>query len=181
MHHEWRRGGYVVSTDPERLDLQVIHAFLTASYWAAGIPLDVVRRSLEHSVNFGLYREQAAAAAGGAREARRDAAPDVERARGEQVGFARVITDRATFGYLGDVFVLPAHRGRGLSKWLMQCIDEHPELKGFRRWVLLTRDAHGLYRQFGWTPVASPERYMERWAPDVYAAAPAAAGPHQAS
>ena len=108
MHHEWRRGGYVVSTDPERLDLQVIHAFLTASYWAAGIPLDVVRRSLEHSVSFGLYREQAAAAAGGARETRRDAAPDAERARGEQVGFARVITDRATFGYLGDVFVLPA-------------------------------------------------------------------------
>ena len=84
------------------------------------------------------------------------------------MGFGRVITDRATFGYLGDVFVLEAHRGRGLSKWLMECIAQHPELQGFRRWVLLTRDAHGLYRQFGYETPSRPERYMERWSPDVY-------------
>ena len=85
-----------------------------------------------------------------------------------QVGFARVITDYATFGYLGDVFVLESHRGRGLSKWLMEVVITHPELQGFRRWVLLTRDAHGLYEQFGFKPIAAPERYMERWVPEVY-------------
>jgi GNAT superfamily N-acetyltransferase len=85
------------------------------------------------------------------------------------VGFARVLTDHATFGYLGDVYVLEAHRGRGLSKWMMRVIVEHPDLQGFRRWSLLTRDAHGLYRQFGFTPLAAPDRWMERWIPDAYA------------
>jgi GNAT superfamily N-acetyltransferase len=84
------------------------------------------------------------------------------------VGFARVITDYATFGYLGDVFVLESHRGRGLSKWVMELIVAHPDLQGFRRWVLLTRDAHGLYRQFGFTAIAAPDRYMERWTPEAY-------------
>jgi GNAT superfamily N-acetyltransferase len=144
MHQEWHRDGFTISTDPARLDLDVIHGFLSRSYWAPGIPRDVVARSIDHSVCFGIYEGAS------------------------QVGFARVITDRATFGYLGDVFVLESHRGRGLSRWLMECIHAHPELQGFRRWVLLTRDAHGLYAQHGWKPIASPDRYMERWAPNVY-------------
>lgn len=144
MHQEWHRDGFTISTDPARLDLDVIHGFLSTSYWATGIPREVVRRSIEHSLCFGIHEG------------------------GRQVGFARVITDRATFGYLGDVFVLESHRGRGLSKWLMECVHAHPELQGFRRWVLLTRDAHGLYARHGWKPLANPDRYMERWAPDAY-------------
>jgi GNAT superfamily N-acetyltransferase len=141
---EWRRGEYAIRTDPAGLDVEAVHAYLTRSYWAAGIPLETVRRSLQHSVNFAILRAD------------------------ELVGFGRVITDRATFGYVGDVFVLEAHRGKGLSKWLMECMLAHPELQGFRRWVLLTRDAHGLYRQYGFRDLAHPDRYLERWAPDVY-------------
>jgi len=141
---EWRRGEYLITTDPARVDLAVVHAFLTASYWSKGIPLEIVQRSIEHSLNFSVY----------------DGA--------HQVGFARVITDYATFAYLGDVFVLESHRGRGLSRWLMEVIVAHPELQGLRRWVLLTRDAHGLYEKVGFKPVAAPERYMELWVPDVY-------------
>lgn len=144
MTTEWTRGGFTISTDPARIDLDVVHGFLTASYWAEGIPRVVVARSIEHSLNFGLYHQ------------------------GRQIGFARVITDRATFAYLGDVFVLEAFRGQGLARWLMDVVHAHPELQGLRRWVLLTRDAHALYRQVGYTPLARPERYMERWAPDVY-------------
>jgi len=156
MNHEWRRGEFTVSTDPARLDLSVIHGFLSRCYWAEGIPLEVVRRSIEHSLNFGVYHDVPATGAQGAA-----AGP-------AQVGFARVITDRATFGYLGDVFVLEPYRGRGLSKFLVECVHLHPELQGFRRWVLLTRDAHRLYEGFGYTAVAKPERYMERWTPNVY-------------
>lgn len=146
---EWRRGEYTISSDPERLDVAAIHAYLTRSYWAQDVPLEIVRRSLQYSVNFCIFH-------------------------GNQLaGFGRVITDRATFGYIGDVFVLEAHRGHGLSKWLMECILAHPELKGFRRWVLITRDAHGLYRKFGFTPLARPDRYMELHAPDVYLKPPA--------
>ena len=141
---EWRRGEYTITTDPARVDLAVVHGFLTTCYWAKGIPLELVRRSIEHSLAFSVY--------------------DGDR----QVGFARVITDYATFAYLGDVFVLESHRGRGLSKWLMEVVVAHPQLQGFRRWVLLTRDAHELYRQFGFAAVAAPERYMERWTPDIY-------------
>ena len=122
-----------------------MHGFLAASYWAAGIPREVVRRSIEHSLCFGLYHQD------------------------RQVGFARVVTDRATFGYLGDVFVLEAYRGRGLGRWLMEVVHAHPELQGFRRWCLLTLDAHGLYRRAGFTPLADAARWMERRAPDVYA------------
>src|SRR6266487_966838 len=146
---EWRQGEYLITTDPGRLDLAAVHAFLSSSYWASGIPLEVVRRSIQHALNFSLWHAPERGASAG------------------QVGFARVITDFATFGYLGDVFVLERHRGRGLSKWLIRVILEHPELQGFRRWVLLTRDAHGLYARAGFTPLAHPERYMERWAPDV--------------
>ena len=186
MQLEWHRDGYTIGTDPAWLDLGVIHGFLAASYWATGIPREVVRRSIEHSINFGIYHVPAAAGRGTTSDAGSggssvprpagrpgDATGNAPTSRagrpGDQVGFARVITDRATFGYLGDVFVLEPHRGRGLSRWLLECIDRHPELKDFRRWVLLTRDAHGLYRKFGYAPVQAPERYMERWAPDVYA------------
>ena len=141
---EWRRGEYLITTDPARVDLAVVHGYLADSYWAKDIPLEKVRRSIEHSLNFSIYHGE------------------------RQVGFARVITDYATFGYLGDVFVLEPHRGRGLSKWLMELVVAHPDLQGFRRWVLLTRDAHGLYQQFGFKAIAAAERYMERWDPEVY-------------
>jgi GNAT superfamily N-acetyltransferase len=144
---EVTRGEYTISTDPAKLDLDVVHGYLTQSYWAQGIPRDVVRRSIAHSIPFGLYHA------------------------GRQVGFARWITDHATFAYLGDVFVLEAHRGRGLSKWLMEVAVAHPAVQGQRRWVLLTRDAHGLYRQFGFAALRAPDRYMERHWRDVYATA----------
>ena len=133
-----------VDTDKRRLDVERIHAFLTTSYWAKGIPLDVVRRSIERSLCFGLY--------------------DVD----EQVGFARVVSDGATFAYLADVFVLDSHRGRGLGKLLVSEVLAHPELQGLRRWVLATRDAHALYAQHGFTPLSNPQRFMERHDPDVY-------------
>lgn len=145
-HARWEREGFTVDTDPARVDLDVVHGFLATSYWAEGIPRDVVARSLEGSLNFGVYGE------GGA-----------------QVGFARAVTDRATFAYLADVFVLETWRGRGLSKWLVECVVAHPDLQGLRRWVLLTRDAHELYRRYGFTGVANPERWMHRWDPGVYA------------
>jgi len=142
---ESRRADFVVSTDRTRLDLDVIHGFLTNCYWANGIPREVVARSIEHSLCFGVYDGSAA-----------------------QVGFARVVSDFATVAYLGDVFVLETHRGRGLSNWMMECVVQHPALQNLRRWILLTRDAHGLYKQFGFTPLKSAERYMERHRPDVY-------------
>jgi GNAT superfamily N-acetyltransferase len=142
---EFRRDEFVISTDPVRLDLDVIHEFLTNCYWAKGIPRDVVARSIEHALCFGIY--------------------DGSRA---QVGFARVISDFATIAYLGDVFVLESHRGRGLSKWMMECIMQHPALQGLRRWILLTSDAHRLYAQFGFTALKSADRYMELHRPDVY-------------
>src|SRR6266478_5357095 len=144
MTQEWRRGDYFISADKSRLDLTVIHDFLTKSYWAAGIPIEIVKKSIEHSLAFGVYKE------------------------GKQVGFARVITDFATFAYIGDVFILEDYRGQGLSKWLMEVIADYPELQGLRRWVLLTRDAHGLYRKTGFTEPQNPERYMEKIFPDVY-------------
>jgi GNAT superfamily N-acetyltransferase len=141
---EHRRNGFLVSTDPRLLDLDVIHGFLTNCYWAQGIPREVVARSIEHSLCFGIYDGKA------------------------QVAFARIITDFATIAYLGDVFVLKSHRGRGLSKWMMECINQHPALQGLRRWILLTRDAHELYAKFGFTPLKAADRYMERHQPDVY-------------
>lgn len=139
------RGEYTLSTATDQLDLAVIHHFLsTRSYWANGIPEATVRRSLEHSLCFGMY------------------------CQGRQVGFARVISDYATFAYLADVFVLEEHRGRGLSKWMMAEIVAHPALQGLRRWVLATADAHALYAGHGFRPMARPERWMERHDPDVY-------------
>lgn len=137
--HSWQRDPYEISTDASRLDIPFVHKFLSEStYWATGRPLEVVHRSIENSLSFGIYHGNV------------------------QVGFARVITDYATFAWIADVFVLPEHRGQGLSKWLMQVILEHPELQGFRRWVLATKDAHGLYEQFGFHTLVKPERWMER-------------------
>lgn len=145
-HLELTRGDYVISTDPTRLDSDAIHRYLSRSYWAEGIPLDVVKRSLAASLCFGLYHSN------------------------RQVGFARVITDRATFAYLGDVYVLEEHRGRGLGKWLMDAVFAHSALLGLRRFVLVTRDAHALYARYGFTPLRNPPGYMEIHRPEIYQA-----------
>jgi GNAT superfamily N-acetyltransferase len=142
-HFEAVRGDYRISTDPDRLDVAAIHAYLVRSYWAEGIPLSVVARSLVGSLCFGLFEKR-------------------------QVGFARVVTDRATFAHLCDVYVLEEARGQGLGKWLIEVVTQHPDLKGLRRFTLGTRDAHGLYSQFGFAPVRAPERAMEIARPDVY-------------
>jgi GNAT superfamily N-acetyltransferase len=131
--------GLTVTTDPARLDREAIHSFLACSYWAAGIPRDVVERAIDNSLCFGAF--------------------DGDR----QVGFARVVSDRATYAYVSDVFVIESHRGRGVGKRLMSEIMSHPELQGLRRWTLFTRDAHELYRQYGgFTPLGGPDRWMER-------------------
>jgi GNAT superfamily N-acetyltransferase len=136
-HLELTQGEYSISTDPWRLDIDAIHANLTRSYWATGISKALVSQALQHSLCFGLY-------AGAA-----------------QIGFGRVITDKATFAYLSDVYVLEEYRGRGLGKWLMSVIVAHPDLQGLRRFSLATRDAQGLYLRFGFRPLAHPERHME--------------------
>ena len=159
---EVRRGQFLISTDPARLDLDVIHGFLTQCYWAKGIPPEVVARSIKHSLCFGIYDEGVEKSPLLGKSAR-IGAPGAP-----QVGFARVISDFATIAYLGDVFVLDSYRGHGLGKWMMECIMRHRSLQGLRRWLLLTRDAHGLYSQFGFTPVKSPERYMELHQADIY-------------
>jgi GNAT superfamily N-acetyltransferase len=141
---EWKQGDYLICTDPARLDADVIHAFLTESYWAAGITREVVKQSIRHSLSFGLYKGE------------------------RQIGFARVITDYATFAYLADVFVLTEFRGEGLGKWLIEVVVSHPELSGLRRWMLATRDAHGLYGKSGFTELEQPKRWMEKHAPNVY-------------
>ena len=135
---EWAApAGYVVSTDPVRLDVDRIHRFLSTAYWSRGIPRDVVQRSIANSLPFGLY------------------APS-----GQQAGFARVVTDRATYAYLGDVYVETAHRSRGLGKFLLSCVVAHPELQGLRRWALATADAHGLYARHGFRPPANPDIHL---------------------
>lgn len=133
-----------MSTDPAKLDLALVHSFLRDSYWARSIPREVVERALAGSIGFGLYETN------------------------RQVGFARVITDRATFAYLADVFVVESHRGRGLARVLLASILAHPDLQGLRRFLLATKDAHGLYEKFGFRPVERPERYMEIYRPGVY-------------
>ena len=145
MPMEWRRDGFLISTDPARLDLAVVHGYLAASYWSESIPLETVKRGIEHSIPFGLFEGD------------------------RQIGFARVITDRATFAYLADVFVLEAHRDRGLSKWLLECILDHPDVRRVRRWHLVTRDAHGLYARVGFAEPA-PGKHMERVRTNPYAA-----------
>jgi GNAT superfamily N-acetyltransferase len=142
---EHRRGEFLMSTSRERLDLDVVHGFLTNCYWARGVPRETVARSISGALCFGIYE-----------------------AAGPQVGFARVVSDFATIAYIGDVFVLETHRGRGLSKWLMESIVQHPALQNLRRWILTTRDAHALYAKVGFTQVQAPERFMEIFRPDVY-------------
>lgn len=139
---------YVVSTDQARLDVDRIHGFLSTAYWSMGIPRDVVQRSIVNSLPFGLY------------------APS-----GQQVGFARVVSDRATYAYLGDVYVEADHRGRGLGKFLVACVLAHPELQGLRRWALATADAHGLYAGYGFRAPANPDihLFIERAPADLWA------------
>ncbi|HKQ99592.1 MAG TPA: GNAT family N-acetyltransferase [Pyrinomonadaceae bacterium] len=139
MAIEWRRGDYLISTDRERLDLKVIHDFLTnSSYWAVGRSLETVRRSIENSLSFGIYANE------------------------RQIGFGRVVTDYATFAWIADVFILDEFRGQGLGTWIVEVMIEHPELQGFRRWTLATKDAHDIYRKFGFAELKRPERWMER-------------------
>lgn len=140
----WQRGEYTISTDDARLDISTIHDFISnQSYWGQGRAVAVVQRALDNSLNFGLYHDR------------------------RQIGFARVVTDYATFAWIADVFVLTEHRGRGLSKWLMEIILGHPQLQGFRRWVLATKDAQSLYARFGFIPLHRPERWMERPDPNM--------------
>jgi len=148
MLHELRDSDILISTDSARLDVDVIHGFLSHSYWAAGIPRETVERSIRHSICFGAFDE------------------------GQQVGFARVISDRATYAYVADVFVLPSHRGRSIGKRLMACITSHPELQDLRLWTLFTRDAHGLYRQYGFQDARYPDRLMEKRQARAYRESP---------
>jgi GNAT superfamily N-acetyltransferase len=141
---------YEIDTDKARLDLVVIHRFLTNSHWAKGIPMAVLARAIRHSFAYGLYRD------------------------GKQIGFARVVTDRATFAYLADVFVLPAERGEGLGRWLVETILADPQLQGLRRWLLGTRDAQCLYEQCGFRAPPPPFAFMERLDAEIYACAPTA-------
>jgi GNAT superfamily N-acetyltransferase len=144
MAESWKRGDYLISTDRTRLDVELIHDFISnQSYWGQGRAIEVVRRALDNSLNFGIYNDT------------------------QQVGFARVVTDYATFAWIADVFVLTEHRGRGLSKWLMEVVLSHPRLQGFRRWVLATKDAHSLYARFGFIPLHRPERWLERPDPNM--------------
>ncbi len=144
MTSEWRRDEYTISTDRERLNVSLIHNFLSDSaYWARSRSLEKVQQSIEHSLNFGVYKGD------------------------EQIGFARVVTDYATFAWLADVFILDEYRGRGLSKWLIEVIVSHQRLQGFRRWVLATKDAHELYRRFGFAELKEPARWMERQDPNL--------------
>ena len=142
---EIRKDEFIISTDRLRLDVEAIHRFLVEdSYWARERTLDQTKTAIENSICFGLYQDE------------------------KMIGFARVVSDKATFAYIGDVFVLEGYRGRGLSKWLMEVIVEYPELQGLRRWVLATKDAHGLYSQFEFAPLRFPERWMEKTAPNAY-------------
>ena len=144
-------GGLELDDDPARVDLDEVHRYLSnESYWANGIPRDLFDRSLERSLNFGLFEGEPGRG-------------------GTQIGFSRVVTDGATFAWLCDVFVLPEYRGRGLATWLIETVVGHPDLQMQRGFVLATRDAHGLYAKFGFTAPAAPERWMERWSPSPYA------------
>ena len=137
--NEWRKEGFVITTERSRLNIEFIHDFLsTQAYWALGRRFDVVQRAIENSLNFGVFDGH------------------------QQIGFARVVTDFATFAWIADVFIIEQYRGHGLGVWLIEVITSHPQLQEFRRWILATRDAHDLYRRFGFNDLANPERYMER-------------------
>ena len=141
----WQKDDYLVTTDREKISLDVVHWFLsTESTWAKNIPRLTVARAIEYSLCFALFSNEV------------------------KIGFARVITDYATIAYLGDVFVLKAHRGQGLSRWLMECVTNHPDLQGLRRWMLLTSDAHGLYEKSGFTALGAPSNWMEKFTINAY-------------
>jgi GNAT superfamily N-acetyltransferase len=144
MYIEYKRDQFTVSDDPSKLDVDAIYDFLTHCYWSEGIPREVVERAIKHSLCFGLFDDTT------------------------QIGFARVITDHATYAYLCDVYVLESYRGKGLGAWLMSCVMKHQDLHGLRRFTLLTRDAHGLYKKFGFAPAKNPSRYMEIHVADIY-------------
>lgn len=141
----WQNGEFTISTDRNRLQIEVIHRFLSEdSYWARERTKEQTTRAIKNSLPFGVYKGE------------------------NLIGFARVVTDYATFAYLGDVFILDEFRGKGLSKWLMEVIVNHPDLQGFRRWVLATKDAHALYEKYEFAPLRFPERWMEKTAPNAY-------------
>ena len=141
---DFTKDRFYISTEKEKMDIDLIHSFLTRSYWAEGISKEIIRRSVEGALCFGVFEND------------------------KQVGFARMITDRATFAYLADVFIIEEYRGLGLSKWLIEVILSHPELQGLRRMMLATRDAHELYKKFGFTPLNNVDRWMHIHHPDVY-------------
>jgi len=138
---ETHRGQFTISTDNSRLDIDMITDFLTRAYWAKGRPRERTERALENSLVFGLYDSE------------------------KQIGLARVVTDYAIFAYLCDVFIHEEYRAHGLGKWLMETVMSHPDLQGLRRWTLATRDAHGLYKQFGWNTLGNAENWMEIFRP----------------
>ncbi len=139
------KDGFCISTDKSRLDIDAIHEFLSSkAYWCLNIPKDKVQTAIQNSFCFGVYQDK------------------------KQIGFARIITDFSTIAYVGDVYILEEYRGKGLSKWLMETVMNHPNLRDLRRWILLTGDAHGLYRQFGWTNIADPTKWMELHNKNVY-------------
>jgi GNAT superfamily N-acetyltransferase len=140
----YRKDDFTVETDPSKLDVAAIHAYLSGAYWSEGIPSDVVEKAIANSLCFGLFRGE------------------------DQIGLARVVTDRATYGYLCDVYVLEEFRGKGLGVWLMECVMGHPDLQGLRRFSLATRDAHGLYKKFGFAELKKPQSQMEILRDDVY-------------
>jgi len=142
---DWQKENFMISDEKEKLDAEYIHDYLSnRSYWAENIPLETVKRSIDGSICFGMYDD------------------------GKQIGFARVVTDKATFGYLADVFIDEDFRAQGLSKWLMEIIMAYPELQGLRRWMLGTKDAHSLYEKFGFEPLENPKRIMHIYNADVY-------------
>jgi GNAT superfamily N-acetyltransferase len=144
-NHEWKRGEFTISDDRERLQIDAIHKYLSEeSYWARERTREQTVTAIKNSLPFGVYKGE------------------------NQIGFARVVTDFATFAYLGDVFILEDFRGKGLSKWLMEVIISHPDLQNFRRWILATRDAHTLYEKFGFAALKHPTRWMEKAAPNAY-------------
>ncbi len=141
---EEHRGDFMVTTDLSRMDMNVVYGYFSRAYWCEGLPRETLERAMQNSLCFGVLEGE------------------------KQVGFARVVSDRTTFAYVCDVFVLESHQGRGLGTWLMQCVVRHPELQGLRRWHLTTRDAHSLYRKVGFTLLSKPERHMEVFTPDIY-------------
>lgn len=141
---EARRGEFLITTDPARLDLDAVYGYLSRAYWCEGIPRQTVERAMRQSLCFSLFEGE------------------------RQIGLVRVVTDCTTFAYLCDVYVLESHQGRGLGTWMMQCVVDHPELQGLRRWHLTTRDAHALYHKVGFVPLSKPERHMELFIPDIY-------------